>query len=198
MFKRIKNWYQNLPEKKKWVDLVTASLSIPVLVTVIILNLSNLKKENKNINNNPTATQTEKIIITEIISPTPLSTGIQPSSIPVCNLDPQPFEITYPKEGEKVTVDPVCINLEAQGSGFCPTDRSYRINNSSWSSYLQDPVCLYNMAEGSVMLEIRTKSQVSGREKTYTRNFIYKGGSPSITPTISPSFTPALTPASST
>ncbi|KKS97559.1 MAG: hypothetical protein UV73_C0007G0002 [Candidatus Gottesmanbacteria bacterium GW2011_GWA2_43_14] len=188
MLEKVKNWYKKLPDRKPWVDLMTAVLTIPVLVTVIIINVDNLKKDGNASDTNKTTlapTIIEKVV-TQYVVPSPGPTDISEGNpvvtetfdqtvtpTPICNLDPQPYEITYPKEGENVNVDPVCIAINKQGENFCTTQWAYRVNNSSWSTYTSDPICLYNMADGQVKLEIRTKSTVSGREKTYTRNFSY-------------------------
>ena len=187
MLIKVKNWYKKLPDRKPWIDLATAVLTIPVLVTVIIINISNLKKDgNANDTNKTSLTPTiiEKVV-NQYLIPSAAGTLIsdntdehslvddRESPTPVCNLDPAPYEIIFPKEGENVYVDPVCISLNKLGENFCTTQWAYRINNSSWSTYATDPICLYNMADGPVKLEVRTKSTVSGREKTYNRNFTY-------------------------
>jgi len=204
MLNTVKNWYKKLPDRKPWIDLATAVLTIPVLVTVIIINISNLKKDgNANDTNKTSLTPTiiEKVV-NQYLIPSAAETLIsdntdehslvddRESPTPVCNLDPAPYEIIFPKEGENVYVDPVCISLNKLGENFCTTQWAYRINNSSWSTYTNDPICLYNMAGGAVTLDIRTKSTVSGREKTYTRKFIY--GNP-VTPSQTFS-SPAITP----
>src|SRR3989338_11373095 len=65
MLIKVKNWYKKLPDRKPWIDLATAVLTIPVLVTVIIINISNLKKDgNANDTNKTSLTPTiiEKVV----------------------------------------------------------------------------------------------------------------------------------------
>ncbi len=60
MFQRIKKWYKALPDQKKYIEFVTALLSIPVLLTVLLINLSNLNNKKE-----PTLTpiSKEKVIV---------------------------------------------------------------------------------------------------------------------------------------
>ena len=188
MLVKVKNWYRELPDNKKWVDMITAVLTIPVLVTVIVSNIGNLKKENdrEELTQKPQPT-IERVIISE--------KQPDPSPTPSCISELPNYEISYPASGDKITDDPVCISLNRQDEGnFCPVVWAYRINNSSWSTYTTDPICLYNMATGPVKLEVRTKSTATGLEKTYSRNFNYGTNLPvSPTPTIS-SVSPTITP----
>lgn len=207
MWKKFKNWYSGLPDKKRWIDVITALLSIPVLLTITWSNLSRIKSEkNNNIPSNPTP----QIIVTNgnnhkeddnqreptstpEVTKTEEKITSSPTPTPICKLDPQPFQINFPSEGETIKVDPVCVVLEAEKDGYCLTKWAYRINNSTWSSYTNDPICLYNMAVGNVRLEVRVKNMVSGREKTYIRNFIYQKEvqvTASPTPSVSVSPTP--------
>lgn len=217
MFEVIKNLGSDIPDKKKWIDVITATLTIPVLLTVIISNVNNIKsKEVKGAESETTPTQAPLIVRDVIQIPEsnpieivkvndedknneeqPTSTPVpqQPTSTPVsCKLDPQPIEVSYPKENSEINVDPVCVVMEQKETGYCDTTWAYRVNNSSWSTYTKDPICLYNMANGAIKLEVRTKNRESGREATYTRNFNYQkeevGGAVSPTPTIIISITP--------
>jgi len=197
----LRKWWSSLPDKKKWLDLVTAALTVPVLITVILFNMNKLQDEKAQNVKDDNASPTIEVVIkgglengtnaalSDKAQSSP-ATGVEPT--PVCSLEPQPFEIISPEEGEKTDTDPVCISLEPQGEGFCPTKWAFRVNGSSYSTYTNDPICLYNMAEGSVKLEVRAKSDVSGREKTYIRNFSYQTAKNnlSVTLTLPPSLTP--------
>lgn len=203
LFGKIKKWYSSLPDKKRWIDVITAVLTIPVLITVILANLSRIKEENIKIEEvSPTPIviinqdeenpdQAQNPSITPVVTVT-AGMGLSPTVTPVCLLDPEPYQITYPEEQEIVDVDPVCVVMESQGGNYCPTSWAYRVNNSTWSSYTNDSICLYNMREGAVKLEIRTKSTVSGREKTYVRNFTYQTEA-SLTPVLTPTLSPKPT-----
>ena len=198
MLDRIKNWYHGIPEKKRWIDMVTALLTIPVLLTVIITNLGNLKKnDNKDAKETPQPT-IERIIIRDSDGPaaSPTQSPVKENQniannstpAPLCKAEPIPYEIAFPREGDKISIDPVCVSLrQIQNDNYCSSVWAYRINESSWSTYSDDPICLYNMASGPIKLEISVKSTVSGDEKISVRNFIYQNGSiPIPTPTLSP------------
>lgn len=208
MLEKIKKWYRGIPDKKKWIDLITALLTIPVLITVILNNIGNLKKST----NNPPSSETpqptiERIIITgegsgqgPAITGTVSTPSITPETrnVPSCNSEIPPFDIAFPNEGDNLSIDPVCISLrQTVMDNYCPVVWAYRINGAAWSTFSNDPICLYNMASGPVKLEVDIKSTVSGEENIITRNFIYQNKSitPSITP--SPSSSPLLTPSDS-
>ncbi len=219
MFESIKNRFSQLPDKKKWIDVITATLTIPVLLTVTIANLNKIKSKDAETTQETSPTQAP-IIVRDFISvfkeqtndtnkeltptlneenkkqPTNTPEPTQQVSVtPSCKMEPQPYEITYPKENEKVEVDPVCVVLNAKDQGYCTTQWAYRVNNSTWSNYTSDPICLYNMASGNIKLEVRTKNQISGQEKTITRNFSYQKEDTQVTsPTPSTSLTPGPTP----
>lgn len=208
MIEKISNWYNELPEKKKWVDMVTAVLTIPVLITVIAGNLGSLKKNEKppTVSAQSPQPTVEKIIIRENTLPGGKqdedNIGVnrnieEPTPTVSCNETLQNYEITYPIENEKISVDPVCVKLtQTEQGNFCSVVRAYRVNNSGWTTYNNDPICLYNMASGPVKLEVRTKSSATGQEKTYTRNFSYQNESipAQATPTTSPLISPSPTP----
>lgn len=191
MLEKVRNWYKSLPNRKPWVDLVTAVLTIPVLLTVIISNVGNLKKNGNTIDTGLSPTVIKETVITKVITPTPPPAVSPSTSAPSCNSEPQEYNIVFPGEGDKVAADPLFIAMEKIGGDYCTSLWAYRINNSSWSTYNDDPIGLYNMAAGPVKLEIRVKSTVSGKERTYVRNFEY-GNPPTLAP--SPSTGPTITP----
>lgn len=61
-------WYKKLPEKKIYLEFLSALLTVPVLITVILLNIINLKK-----NAQPTVTS-------DVLSPTTVPTSAQATS----------------------------------------------------------------------------------------------------------------------
>jgi len=63
MFEKAKTWYRAIPEKKRYLEFVTALLSIPVLITVIISNVSNLNRNKEAASTTNQPKSTEKIII---------------------------------------------------------------------------------------------------------------------------------------
>ena len=48
---RIKSWYRALPDKKRYIEFVTALLTVPVLITVLISNFNSLKNNEKSLSN---------------------------------------------------------------------------------------------------------------------------------------------------
>lgn len=191
----VKKWYQEIPDKKRWIDVVTAALTVPVLLTVIISNYLNIQSKK----NTDTTPETNKPVVSSqpitvtIENPNPSNISTEtpiptPTNSPgtTCNANVPDFEIVSPKEGETVSSDPVCVIHVAQESGFCPVTWSYRINKSSWSPFTDQTVCLYNMADGPVTYELRVRSSESGAEDIYSRNFIYERQTVSPTPTATP------------
>jgi len=178
MFQRIRDWYKGLPEKKRWIDVVTAVLTIPVLLTVVISNFLTIQsKKNAEKDNDSEVVTTQAPINITVENPAGSDKpGISPSPEinlnPSCNPDLPEYEIISPKENEIVSNDPLCIVHVVQGSGFCQATWSYRINKSSWPPYTDQPVCLYNMASGDIEFELKVKNE-KGDEEVYTRNFLY-------------------------
>src|SRR3990167_11481073 len=72
MLNTVKNWYKKLPDRKPWIDLATAVLTIPVLVTVIIINIGNLKRDGNAINTTKPLTPLTIIekVVTQYLLPT--------------------------------------------------------------------------------------------------------------------------------
>src|SRR3990167_3484792 len=97
MFDSVKQWYSELPDKKKWIDFLTASLTVPVLITVIIANINSMRKKGEA---TPTTSPTPAEIIVKlpenaknfpqiVNTPTPTAPSISVSPTPVaCDLDP--------------------------------------------------------------------------------------------------------------
>lgn len=171
-------WIRRTPERKRWFDVLTAILTIPVLLTVIITNIINLQSRNKT-ETSPLPSTTAAPIQITIENPTgegrvsPVAKIATPSpSGPACKEGVPEYEIVSPREGEELSNDPVCVVHAAQTAGYCATTWSYRINDASWSPYTDTPVCLYNMASGPIKFELRIKG-ANGEEKTYTRKFVY-------------------------
>src|SRR5436305_14073007 len=94
--------YREIPNKKPYIEFFAALLSIPVLLTVILLNINSLRSPNKD--NKTTNTPIEKIFVT-----TPESTNA-PSTGP-CTAQIGPIAITSPEENEVITDNPVLVNI---------------------------------------------------------------------------------------
>lgn len=183
----LKNTVSNLPEKKRYAELLTAVLSIPVLITVLLLNINNLKPkttEPQQIatqSGAPLATQqpTTVIIQTPTEGPTPSLTPPQ-----ACIKEVGPIEITSPEEGQIIASNPICIDIERSNPNYCEVAWSYRINNDPWSEYFDKAICLYNLPPGQKTIEVKVKSIASSNQTTLKRSFIIPGF-PTVTPTAS-------------
>jgi hypothetical protein len=189
--------YRKLPDKKPYIEVLTAVLSVPVLITVIMLNLNNLNSQKKE-STESNAKVKEQTVYVPIESKTlpkkttnnqPLAdnpaTSPEPtahSSISACKTEIGPVAITSPEESETITDNPVSINVDYETGEYCAVVWSHRINGGSWSEYDDKSIALYNLPKGKIKLEIRVKSIASGGEKILTRNFIYNGNSQALTP----------------
>lgn len=167
---------KKIVQKKPYVELIAGLLSIPFLITVLVINLTTIS----NLNAKPTPTPEPSgrqqggffaAPVEPNISDTPSST-IQQSS---CKNALGPVDITSPKDNDTVTDNPVIINIEYDDSEYCGAAWSYRINGGSWSGYDDRSVALYNLPKGQVTFELRVKSIVTSDERTLTRKFIYDG-----------------------
>lgn len=182
ILEKIKRWYQRLPDKKQYLEFITALLTIPVLLTVIISNVRNLEKQQTT---NVTPTQTvsspmphdQRPLPREPEStPTPANTST-PTSTPSeqCKKEIGPISIVYPEEGITITKDPVCLDISRTGQDYCSVVWSYRINESNWSDYTDKSICIYGLTGGVKKLELRVKSIVTGDETILTRTFTITG-----------------------
>lgn len=189
--KQVWSWYRALPEKKRHVEFITAVLSVPVMLTVIIINLNNLQQQK---NNATKETNTEKVVPIQIVItgeknntnnrvPTTETAFGEPTSTPVpCIQEVGPVSIVSPRDSEVVFEDPVCITLATQTS-YCPVVWSYRLNGGDWSDYTDKNICLRNLTNGNKTVQMKIKSSVSDKEVTLQRSFIYQGNTqPTATP----------------
>jgi len=187
---KIKKWYRALPDKKKYIEFFTAFLSVPVLITVILINLGNLNQsKNKQTTNNPATTPIQIEIKTPTMgdqpkTPSPSQLSLTPSVVPTssdCKKEVGPVSITSPSENEIITQNPVCIEISYKVGEYCNVAWSYKINDSAWSSYTDKDICLYNLSNGTKNLKVKIKSIASTDEKILERNFIYDGETQSAT-----------------
>jgi hypothetical protein len=192
IIQRLLRSYRSLPQKKQYVEFFTAILTIPVLLTVIILNISNLRKD-ETAKSKPT--ETKQIVITV---PTERSSqtekndiSLTPSLTPtnsICKKEIGPIEIVIPKEKETVSENPVDVVIQYEIGEYCAVVWSYRINNGKWSDYDDKSIAIYNPPKGEITLELRVKSVASSEEKTITRKFTYQPQDEQPTATQSASF----------
>lgn len=157
------------PQKKHHLDFLVAILTIPVLLSVIVLNYSNLQKNKNNQAPIPITTPAEKIIIvpqkTTDTTPTPALTCIK-------NIGP--VSISFPNEGQTISDNPLCINIKYENSSYCSVIWSYRINQGTWSDFNSNNPCIYNAPNGNIKFDLRVQSTVIQKELDLTRNFMYK------------------------
>ncbi|MFC1647245.1 hypothetical protein ACFL1A_03090 [Patescibacteria group bacterium] len=176
IIEKTKSWYRGLPDKKRYIEFFTAILTVPVLLTVIITNVNNLKSQSQKDNKDQTPSQTSSQPVVTIIervvkdenNTAPTTTAAQLSE---CKKEVGPVEIVYPDEAEKVNKNPICIDISYRTGDYCAVVWSYRINGSSWSDYNDKSICLYNLDPGDKKLELKVKSIASGDEVILKRNF---------------------------
>jgi hypothetical protein len=162
--KRKKQRESRLLAKKPYIEFITAILSIPVLITVIILNFSNLQHLGKS-QISPTPSEKSDVTAPDGTAPTTKD----------CKKVVGPITINSPQEGDSLDDNPVAVTLSHDDDTYCPIVWSYRINGGSWSAYDDNPIALYNLKQGDVTLDLRVKSLSSSDSETITRNFTYEG-----------------------
>lgn len=174
--KNTKRSYRSLPDKKQYIEFFTAALTVPMLLTVIIINLNNLRSTNKTAQTSPTPIQDRPIVVT-IPSPESKQPITPQPSTGVCKKGIGPISIDYPEENSTVTDNPVQIDINYQQGDYCAVVWSYRINDGKFSDYDDKSIALYNVPSGSIRFQLKVKSIVTGEEKLIVRTFIYRGTS---------------------
>lgn len=192
---KIINWYKKLPEKKHHVEFITAVLSVPVMLTVIIINLNNLNSANKKQSTTEKVTPIQ-VIITGEKQIVPTNEPSQLISTPTITLSPTPIScikevgpvsIISPRENEVITKDPLCITIATESS-YCSVVWSYRLDGGDWSDYTNKNICLHNLMNGNKTIQLKIKSTVSSDDVVLQRSFVYQGNSePTSTPSASSS-----------
>jgi hypothetical protein len=172
--KKRKNIPQRIIKKKPYFELATAFLSIPVLITVLLLNLSTLKNSNAKPTPTPEPVENQKSFFASPIgtSHTNVTPSITVNTAP-CKKALGPVSITQPNENDIVTDNPVTINIQYDDNMYCGAAWSYRINSGSWSGYDDRSVALYNLPKGQITFDLRVRSIVTTDETTITRHFFY-------------------------
>jgi len=170
---KTKKSYKSLPDKKQYIEVFTAALTVPVLLTVIIINLNNLRSTSKPTQVTPVPVQDRQIIVNY---PTASANTIvtQPPS-GACKQGIGPISIDYPNENEIITDNPVQIDINYIRGDYCAVVWSYRINDGKFSGYDDKSIALYNPPQGTIRFQLKVKSIVTGEEKILTRVFMYKG-----------------------
>ncbi len=176
--------YRKAIEKKPYIEFITAILSVPVLLTVIIINVNNLKNQKNDKLAVTTPAPVEKIYVNVPNNNT--KPDVKAATQIPCTKKIGPIEISSPEEKEVVTDNPINVNIDYQQGDFCSVVWSYRINDGKWSDYDDKSIALYNPPTGDIKFELKIKSVVSNDSQSLTRNFVYKGSN-TITPTASAS-----------
>lgn len=198
-FVRIRKSIANLPDKKKYIEVITASLSIPVLLSVVLVNYLSIQDKRSEVTPTPILTQAPQIItiikdpVERDDTPTPPSvTTPSPTRKDECIKEIGPIRIESPQENESVVGNPLEIDIKYDQGDYCSVVWSYRINNGSWSSYIDDDIVIYNMDSGEKTLDLHVKSIVSSDSESLTRTFTYQNTDAISTPTVT--LTPTRTP----
>lgn len=177
--KRIDRLY----EKKPYIELVVAVLSIPSILLLLILNFKSLTSSSKTTPTaTPTPTSSEKVNLPGtngmFFTKPVLRETITVSKTPApCVKGLGPISITSPNEGDMVTTNPVEVDISYDDSIYCSAVWAYSINGSNWSDYDNNSVALYNLPNGQIKFQLRVKSLTSSDSTTLTRNFTYAGSS---------------------
>jgi hypothetical protein len=190
-FEKVKNVTRKTLEHKPHLEFISGILTIPVLITAILLNLNNLRSK-------PAATPTPTPIQNQkpatIYQQTPV-TSVQKATSPQPTTNPNqcikgigPIDITYPQEGQTINnTNPLCIDISYNGDNYCAVVWAYKINGGSLSDYSNNSVCLYNLPAGNNTFSLQVKSLVSNSVKTIERHFNYVAPTPAPTSTTSAS-----------
>ena len=185
MLQRFLRYIRAVPGKKHYLEFVTATLSIPVLITVIMINLGNLNGEEKTKGSN----EPEKIIVSYAPQAAVSASANDPKDAvagesDICSKEIGPVNISYPEEGDIITDNPLEVIIDKDESGeYCAIVWSYRINNGRWSEYDDKSLALYNLPTGPKTLEVRVKSVTGGEAEILKRTFDYQGEQVDIVPT---------------
>jgi len=192
-FVRLRKSIANLPDKKKYIEVITASLSIPVLLSVVLVNYLNIQDKRSEVAPTPIITQAPQIITLIKDSderndtPTPPSvTTPSPTQKDECIKEIGPISIFAPEENETITTNPLEIDVQYDQGDYCSVVWRYRINDTNWSSFTDNNIIIYNMDSGEKTLELQVKSIVSDKSTTIKRTFTYQNSDAVSTPTVTP------------
>ena len=197
MLEKFRHWYRKLPDKKRYLEFVTALLTIPVLLTVIYTNMVSIREDKKS-NATPTPEKSEKIVIiredenkenekSNTPTPTPTLVLSPTQTAKECKKEVGPVKISNPAEEEVVNEDLICVKIDYTTGEYCSVAWSYKLDNNNWSDYTSSPFCFSKLDPGKHELDLRVKSTVSNDETTLKRTFYYQTKEPPTPiPTVSP------------
>jgi hypothetical protein len=193
----IKRAVKRLPDVKPHLDLIAAGLTIPVLVTAVLLNFGNLQTKLTGQTLAPTPTSQIPRVIDNTASQvkiTSMPSTPQATNSATCQAGIGNISIASPLEGQNITNNPVCININYQSGNYCSVVWAYRVNGGPLSDYGNNSVCLYNLSPGKTIVELDVKSLVNTNTQTLIRTFTVVGAVTTPTPTDIPTPTILLTP----
>ncbi len=198
-FVRLRKSIANLPDKKKYIEVITASLSIPVLLSVVLVNYLSIQDKRSGDTPTPVVTQAPQVItiikdsVERNNTQTPPSvTSPSPTRKDECIKEIGPIRINSPQEKETVVGNPLEVDVRYDQGDYCSVVWSYRINNGNWSNFIDDDIVIYNMDSGEKTLDLQVKSIVSSDSESLTRTFTYQNSDAVSTPTVT--LTPTGTP----
>ena len=185
--------------KKRHIEYISALLSIPVLLSVVALNLLSISNnKNKSVSVPSSAPVQAAPIIIERSSTSSAAPTAPATAQSGCIKKVSPISIDYPSENQTLSDNPLCFVIDYTDSDYCSVAWSYKINNGSWSDYSTNAPCIYNPPEGNNTFHLRVQSIVDqSQQKALTRNFTYVS-SVTIIPTPTATASPTPLDASST
>ena len=182
---------RKLIEKKTHLEFIGALLTIPFLISVLILNFNSISNM-KNAKLTPTPAPNGRVgnglmpkfpnFFAAPIGTSTTKVTPDPASQTGCDKTLGPVSITSPDEGDTVTANPVEVDISYDDSTHCAAAWSYRINGGDWSGYDDRSIALYNLPTGAIKFELRVKSIASSDTTSLTRNFTYNGQNSTVIP----------------
>lgn len=171
---------KRLIDKKPHLEFIASLLTIPFLVSVLILNYNSIKNlDRASATPTPapygTSNGNHSFFAAPIGTVAPKVTQGTSSNTNACDKTLGPISISSPSEGARVTDNPVEVDITYDDSTHCEAVWSYRVNGGSWSDYDNRSIALYNLPQGAVKFELRVKSIASSDSTSLTRNFTYAG-----------------------
>lgn len=175
--KKARYSYRGLPDKKQYVEFFTAILTVPVLLTVIILNLNNLRANNKANQPTPAPVAPKTIVVTVPVANQNENSNFRQTQISpeVCKKGIGPISIDFPEESAVVTDNPIQVDIQYHQGSYCAVVWAYNINGGKFSDFDDKSIALYNPPQGTITLQLKVKSIVTGEQKVLTRTFTYSG-----------------------
>lgn len=178
-----------LHKAKPHLDYIAALLTIPVLITAIIINVTNL--QNKKPSPTPTPSAHGASYGNTGIQTVKVTSSPVPTDTPNCIPGIGNISIDSPQNGAIVSTNPICINISYLSQNHCGVIWAYKINNGPLSDYSNNSVCLYNVPAGVVTFNLQVKSLVNSDMKSLGVTF---QNAPAVSPTPTSTISPTAAP----